>query len=68
MFWAREEDIVVLINSGITDRDDDSAYEDFHHPHPSSRSPDVGAVPSKTTLTVDESMLLSCLQVFLKDL
>ena len=41
-------------------------YEDLLHRHPSSPCPDVSVLPSKPALTVDDSMVLSCLRAFPK--
>jgi len=42
-----------LSSQGVAGHDDDSAYEDLLHWHPSSPCPDVGVAPSKLVLIVD---------------
>jgi len=70
LFWAREGRYSnahqSLSSQGVAGHNDDSAYEDLLDRHPSSQCPDVGVVPPKPALTVDDSMVLSCLRAFPK--
>ena len=70
LFWAREgrysNALQALSSQGVAGHDDDSAYEDLLHRHSSSPCPDVSVLPSKPALTVDDSMVLSCLRAFPK--
>jgi len=54
-----------LSSQGVASRDNDSAYQELLNRHPSSLCPDIGEISSKP-LTVDESMVLKCLQAFPK--
>ena len=51
---------------GIAGHDDDSAFDDLLCRHPSLPCPDENTMPSKPAVTVDSSMVLSCLQAFPK--
>jgi len=70
LFWAREgrysNALQSLSSQGIAGFDDDSAYKDLLARHPSSPCPDSGAKSTVPALTVDESMVLTCLRAFPK--
>lgn len=55
-----------LSSPGVTGYDDDSTYKDLLDRHPSSPCPGVGEKSNVPSLTVDESMVLTCLQAFSK--
>ena len=70
LFWAREgrysNALQALSSQGVAGPDDNSAYQDLLKRHPSSPCPDIDDASSKPSLTVDEPMVLSCLQAFPK--
>jgi len=70
LFWAKEgrysNALQSLSSQGVAGHDDDSAYDDLLRRHPSSPCPDEVVMPSKPALTVENSMVLSCLQAFPK--
>ena len=69
LYWAREgrysNVLQALLSQGVASHDNDSAYQELLNLHPSSLCPDVSEVSSKP-LTVDDSMVLKCLQAFPK--
>ena len=70
LFWAREgrysNALQALSSQGVAGFDDDSAYNELLNRHPSSPCPDTDVMSSDPALTVDESMVLSCLRAFPK--
>jgi len=70
LFWAREgrysNALQALSSQGVAGYDYDSAYQDLLARHPSSPCPDIGVKSTVPALTVDESMVLSCLRAFPK--
>ena len=59
-------DLQSLSSQGIAGRMTIQHITICFHRHPSSPCPDVGVLPSKPGLIVDESVVLSCLQAFPK--
>ena len=70
LFWARERRynnaIQSLSSQGVGGHNDDSAFDNLLRQHLSSPCPDENVVPSKPALTVDGSIVLSCLRAFPK--
>jgi len=70
LFWAREgrysNALQALSSQSVAGYDDDSAYQELLARHPSSPCPDIGVKSTVPALTVDESMVLSCLRAFPK--
>ena len=70
LFWAREgrysNALQSLSSQGIAGFDDDSVYKDLLACHPSSPCPDNDVKSTVPALTVDDSMVLTCLRAFPK--
>ena len=69
LFWAHEgrySNALQSLNSvGVAGHDDDGAYQDLLKRHPYSSCP-IDSSSDSSPLTIDESMVLSCLQAFPK--
>ena len=65
LFWAREgrySNALQALNSvGVAEYNDNDAYQDLFKRHPSSPSPTNTTLNPISSLTVNESMVLSCL-------
>ena len=70
LYWARKgrynNSLQALTSTGVAGHDDDSAYQDLLKRHPTSPCPDSNDFPSAPSVTVDDSMVLSCLKGFPK--
>ena len=70
LHWVREgrysDALQALTSTGIADHDDDGAYQELLKHHPTSPCPDSNDFPSALSVTIDKSMVLTCLKGFPK--